>query len=98
MWLRLPQSANIVSDFEVMDECFTEMEHHLAAEQEKVKDSWVVIPTNTMHSTLFLLALSESVPGAGELNSSCARRCVVWPGQVGTLPVGIELGKRVEGF
>ena len=26
-------------DFEVMDECFTEMEHHLAAEQEKVKDT-----------------------------------------------------------
>jgi len=22
-----------------MDECFTEMEHHLAAEQEKVKDT-----------------------------------------------------------
>ena len=52
-WLRLPQSATIATAiFEVMDECFTEMEHHLAAEQEKVKDTGLPKQSNLEYGGL----------------------------------------------
>lgn len=35
-----------------MDECFTEMEHHLAAEQEKVKDTGLPKQSNLEYGGL----------------------------------------------